>query len=139
MVDLTEYDNKIRMVIGNLLRRAEPIPKSVLSAFGPSKDRHINKSVLEVSPFTATSLEAFANFLNIQTHDSDRIKLFSSKTLLANRICLEIQSLFPVSCGECSEEYSVKCDSENPPALRCVFCFQCCHDRELKQQHYFQA
>ena len=80
MVDLTEYDNKIRIVIGNLLRRAEPIPKSVLSAFGPSKDLHINKSVLEGSRFTASSLEAFTNFLNIQTHDSNRIKLFSNKT-----------------------------------------------------------
>ena len=42
MVDLTKCDDKILIVIGNLLRRAEPIPKSVLSAFGPSKDLHIN-------------------------------------------------------------------------------------------------
>ena len=87
-------------------------------------------SVLEGSRFTALSLEAFANYLNILTHDSNRIKLFSNKPSVANRICFEIKSLFPDSCGECSEEYSVKCASENPPALRCFLCFQGCHNCE---------
>ena len=128
--DPQNYDHQIRLAIGNLLKKADPITKSVISAYDSSKDVSANKSLLGGSRFTIPALEACAKFLNIELTDSNERKLFTNKPSLANRIILEIQSLLPATCGECLEQYSVEHNTANIPSLRCFLCFQGCHDCE---------
>ena len=129
MVD-ESYGNKVRLIIGNLLRTADPVAKSVISAFDSTKDVSANRAILGGSRFTATALESCAKFLKIEVCDTRGAKLFTNKPSIANRIILEIQSLFPAICGECSEEYSTEHGSSKIPLLRCFLCFQGCYDCE---------
>ena len=124
------YDNQARLVIGNLLKKADPVSKSVISAFDSSKDVSANRSILGGARCTATALDACAKFLNIEITDGSGLKLFTNKPSLANRIILEIQSLFPATCGECLEQYSIEHNAATTPSLRCFLCFQGCHNCE---------
>ena len=76
------------------------------------------------------ALDACAKFLNIEITDGSGLKLFTNKPSLANRIILEIQSLFPATCGECLEQYSIEHKAATTLSLRCFLCFQECHDCE---------
>jgi hypothetical protein len=123
---IQDFDEKIRLVIGNLLSKADQVSKTVLSAYDPSKDLHVNRGVIGGSRFNSTALETCATFLNIPTVDENDNRIFSNKPSLANRIILEIQSFYPAICGECNQEYAVEFDTETP-VLRCFLCFQGCH------------
>ena len=125
---IPNFDDKIRLVIGNLLSKADTVSKSVLSAFDSSKDLNVNKGVLGGSRFNATALDTCAQFLNIPLVDNDDNRLFTNKPSLAKRIILEIQSLYPAICGDCNEEYSIEFDPDAEPTLRCFLCFQGCHN-----------
>ncbi len=59
-VDIPKFDEKIQLVIGNLLSKADPLSKSVLTAFDPSKYVSVNQSVLGGSRFQAPALNACA-------------------------------------------------------------------------------
>ena len=84
---ISDFDTKINGIIGGLLMKADPVSKSVISAFDPSKDVSVNRSVLGGSKFNSTALDTCAEFLNIETSvDSSRI--YSNKLSLANRIIL---------------------------------------------------
>ena len=111
-------DEKIRIVIGNLLSKADQVSKTVLSSFNPSKVLDANAKILGGPRFT----QACAQFLNINLVDDN-----NNKISLAKRIILEIQSFYPALCSSCNAEYSVEFDY-NPPALRCFLCFQGYHD-----------
>ncbi len=127
--EIPDFDAKLNLVIGNLLSKADPVSKSVISAYDSSKDLNVNRGVLGGSRFTATALDTCAQFLNIKMLDHDDTRIFTNKPSLANRIILEIQSLFPAICADCDQEYSVEFDSEEAePVLRCYLCFQGCHD-----------
>ena len=124
---MTQDDEKIRIVIGNLLSKADQVSKTVLSSFDPSKVLDANAKILGGPRFTQAVLQACAQFLNINLVDDNNNKIFTNKISFAKRIILEIQSFYPALCSSCDAEYSVEFDS-NPPALRCFLCFQGCHD-----------
>ena len=124
---IPNFDDKIGLVIGGLLAKADSISKTVLSAFDPSKDLEANAKVLGGSRFTPTVLDTCAQFLNIRIVDQNESRIFTNKPSLARRIILEIQSYYPAICSGCDTEYSVEFDSDSP-ALRCFLCFQGCHD-----------
>ena len=113
---MTQDDEKIRIVIGNLLSKAEQVSKTVLSSFDPSKVLDANAKILGGHRFTQAVLQACAQFLNINLVDDNNNKIFTNKISLAKRIILEIQSFYPALCSSCDAEYSVEFDS-NPPAL----------------------
>ena len=129
--EISDLSNKINLVIGDLLSKADPVSKSLLTAFDSSKDMHVNCKFMSSSRFSKEDLVTCAQFLKIETENLEGNPLFSNKPSLANRIILEIQSLYPAICGSCDTEYSIKFDSESKPALRCFLCFQGCHDCEL--------
>ena len=128
---ISDLSSKINLVIGDLLSKADPVSKSLLTAFDSSKDMHVNSKLMSSSRFSKENLVTCAQFLKIETEDLEGNPLFSNKPSLADRIILEIQSLYPAICGSCDTEYSIKFDSESKPLLRCFLCFQGCHDCEL--------
>ena len=125
--EIPNFDDKIRLAIGNLLSKADPISISLLSAFDPSKDVSVNRGVMGGSRFNGQELDTCAEFLKIPLLDSDGNRIFTNKPSLANRIILEIQSFYPAICGHCNLEYSVEFDTTEP-ARRCFICFQGSHD-----------
>ena len=128
---IENMDDKINLVIGNLLANADETSKKVLSAFDPSKDISANSGVLGGPRFTADNLETCAKYLRIELRDDKECKLFSNKPSIAKRIILEIMSFYPAICKECGEEYSIEFATANPPAVRCFLCFQGSHNCQL--------
>ena len=127
---ITDFDEKVKLVIGNLLLKADSnaVAKSVITAFDSSKDISVNKAVLSSSRFSAVALNSCAEFLDIALETSGGERIYSNKPALANRIILEIQSFYPAICADCDHEYSVEFDSETKPAFHCFLCFQGSHD-----------
>ena len=125
---IPDFDDKINVVIGELLSKADSISKKVIDAFDPSKDVSQNRSLLSSARYSRPDLETCAKFLLIDLLDSKGRILFSNKVSLANRIILQVMSFYPAICAECDNEYSVKFGSESKPALHCFLCFQGSHD-----------
>ena len=82
---ISGYDEKVRLVIGDLMMRADTLSKTIITAYDPSKDRSINKNVLGGSRFQTAALDACALFLGIQVEDSNG-RIYSNKPSLA--ICV---------------------------------------------------
>ena len=125
---IPDFDNKINVVIGELLSKADSISKKVIDAFDPSKDFSQNRSLLSSARYSRPDLETCAKFLLVDILDSKGRILFSNKVSLANRIILQVMLFYPAICAECDNEYSVKFGSESKPALHCFLCFQGSHD-----------
>ena len=102
-VKIDSYDEKVKMVIGSLMMRADALSKTVITAYDPSKDSSINKSVLGGSRLQTSALNACALFLGFPIEDANG-RIYSNKPSLAMRIILEIEALFPATCAECSGE-----------------------------------
>ena len=126
--NIDDFDSKVRVTIGEILSKADPLSKSVLTAYDSSKDRHANVKVLGGPKFQAMALDMCAEFLQIQVKHESGTRIYTNKPTLAMRIILEIESFFPAICSECSEEYSVKFNEPEPPKLRCFLCFQGNHN-----------
>ena len=125
---IPDIDNKMDLAIGSLLSKADPTSKTVISAYDSSKDLSANRSVISGPRFNVATLDTCATFLGIAIQSPEGHRIYTNKPSLANRIILEIQSLFPAICADCNEEYAVKFDSTSKPALRCFLCLQGCHD-----------
>ena len=125
---IPDFDDKINVVIGELLSKADSISKKVIDAFDPSKDDSQNRSLLSSARFSCPDLENCAKFLLIDLQDSEGRTLFSNKVSLANRIILQVMSFYPAIYAKCDNEYSVEFGSESKPALHCFLCFQGSHD-----------
>ena len=99
--------NKVRGVIGYLHSLADRLSIPLLTAYNdPSKDRSANVKVLGFSKFKTIVLDACAKFLGIAVEDSNGSRLFFSTSLpllCCMQIVLEIESLFPTVCSDCSE------------------------------------
>ena len=80
---IPDYDNKLKVVIGNLLSKADPVSKSVLTAFDSSKDVADSVATLSGPRFKADALNTCAKFLNIVLVNLESERLFSSKPSLA--------------------------------------------------------
>ena len=111
---------------------ADPISKRVLTVFDPSKDSSVNIEKLSKN-VSRPDLDTFADYLKIPlVNPKSNKKLYSNRETLAKRIVLEIRSLYPTSCSECTEEYTVMQGCQ--PKTRCWICLQGAHDCE-----YFTA
>lgn len=128
--DIDNFDEKVDLVIGNILSNADETTKRVISAYDSSKDITSNLSVMSSSRFKAEELDKCALSLGFPTQHEDSSKIYSNKASLAHRIILQIQSLYPTICGECKEEYSIPLapSTTAPPSLQCFLCFQGSHD-----------
>ena len=125
---IPDFDDKINVVIGELLNKADSVSKKVIDAFDPSKDVSQNRSLLSSARYSRPYLETYAKFLLIDLLDSEGRTLFSNKVSLANRTILLVMSFYPAICAECDNQHSVKFGSESKPALHCFLCFQGSHD-----------
>ena len=124
---MEDVSNKIKIAVGRLLKDADPISKKVLTIFDPSKDSEVNISKL--AKVNRAELDALATYLKLPLLTSEsKKKLYSSRDKLAKRIVLEIRSLYPSVCLECTKEYTVM--PGNQPQYRCWICLQGAHDCE---------
>ena len=134
MVPLTckidDFDDKVRRTVGDIMSKADPISKAMLTSYDSSKDRKVNVKVLGGPKFQAAQLDTVAEFLGIAVKHENGSRLFTNKQALALRIVLEIESFFPAICSECTEEYSLQFQSVDSPKLRCFLCFQGNHNCE---------
>ena len=115
-----------KLVIGQLLQRADPLTKSVLTAFNPTGTRSGNTQTLSSGKFQLESLEACALFLAIDLADLEGNKVYTKATLAA-RIVAGLFALFPSTCTACNEIYSVEFDAPMEPLFQCYRCFQGSH------------
>ena len=99
MTAIADFDNKIYLVIGDLL--ASPDAATVYN--DSSMFRDTNKAILNGPRFQASDLEACASFLNIELR-RDLTKIYSNKASLTLRIIQEIEFFFPTICEDCSED-----------------------------------
>lgn len=127
-MDQSTSETSVKVVIGNLLETADPIAKSVLTAFQPFASRSANEALLNGSKFTVSTLESLANLLGISVVDGESKKLFTKPTL-ARRLTSAVFALFPSVCDECEDTYTVnlKPTSDCTPLLSCFMCYQGSH------------
>ena len=96
---IENYDKRIRLVVGDLMAKADTPTKSVLTAYDPSKDRTTNRTVLGGSKFQVSTLDVFANFFKIATIDENGSRIYCNKPSFM-RIILEIETFFRTICGQ---------------------------------------
>ena len=127
MAKVENLSEKIKIVIGRLLKDADVIVKKVLTVFDPSKDSAVN--ITKMSKLNRTELDAAAEYLEVPLVNTEsKKKIYSTRRKLAKRIVLEITSLYPSVCGDCDKEYTVM--PGNQPKYRCWICLQGAHDCE---------
>ena len=114
------------LAIGEILAKADPATKQVISAYRHDQHHTKNVQVLSSAKFTAEILETSANFLGLNTRDGDNGKIFSNKQTLADRIILKIESHFDAECAACEEIYRNKLTDK--PMKVCFRCLQGSHD-----------
>ena len=126
-----------KLTYGNLLLVADPISKTVLTAYDyrPTVKRAANVAKLISSKFTLEILEQCATFLNIPTKDDkSETALYSNKQPMATRIVLGIEALYPSHCVTCDTDYTTEFDSKED-TLCCYKCFQESHTcEEMKKR-----
>lgn len=125
---IDDYDNKVRRTVGEIMSKADPSSKAILTSYDSSKDRNANAKVMGGSKFQVLQLDTCAEFLNIPIKHGNGSRIFTNKPSLAMRIVLEIESFFPAVCCECTEEYSVQFQLADTPKLQCFLCFQGSHN-----------
>ena len=123
---IDDLSEKIKVAFGGLLKDADQISKKVLNVFDPSKDSDVNISKL--ARVNRGELETLAEYLKVPLVNSDMKKLYNTRSKLARRIVLEIKSLYPSVCSECTVEYTVM--PGNQPKYRCWICLQGAHNCE---------
>ena len=96
------YDNKLKVVISNLLSKADSVSKLVLTAFDSSKDVTDNVATLSGPRFKADVLSTCAKLFNIALVNSES--------------------------ADCDSECSISFTLSSDPALKCFLCLQGCHD-----------
>ena len=129
----TTADN-IKAAIGEILRVADPTSELVVSAYSHVARHSNNVKALSSSKFKSEQLELCAIFLRLQTRDENNQAIYTNKATLADRIVTKIESYFPSTCHECSEEYRVKHSDEQSQRLQCFLCVQPSHDCEAITQ-----
>ena len=123
----------IEASIGEILRLAdEPSDnnsKEIISAYKQDVNHNTNVANISSSKIKLEKLENCATFLNIAIiNQTTNKKIFSNKSLLADRIVLRIESLFPQKCKECEQDYCCSLDSDI--LFECFLCTQLSHNCE---------
>ena len=130
----TTTEDRIKIAVGALLSAADPISKLIIGAYNHKAQHSINVKALSSSKFKTEQLEACAKFLGLKTRDVNDGMIFTNKPTLADRIITKIESFFPSTCQECSQEYQVNLnETQTSQRLQCFFCLQPSHDCEPVQ------
>ena len=116
------------VIIGKLLTVADPISKTVISAYSPRVAHSTNLTKMSAAKFSLPSLECCADFLGVQLKNGDDTARFSSKAALADRVILAIEALFPTHCDDCDADYTIAYDADEKPPILCFACFQGSHN-----------
>ena len=121
----------VKVIIGKLIEKADSNVRPVISVFDCFQNRQAN--LQRLNKFKVPPLESCAEFLGIALADKDNNKIFVKHTLV-DRIYLGLMALMPAKCGECSEEYTIEHDPEQPPFFSCFRCFKGSHDCERNRK-----
>ena len=116
-------------VLNKILDQAGQISSAVITSYDPNKDANENRDAL--TKHSADSLEKTALFLKIELLNDAGKKFYPRKAALAERIMLVLESYFPAYCSDCNSTYCIEFGGSEP-ALRCLLCFQGCHDCDEK-------
>ena len=135
MVNNDEFDRKSKIIIGNLLLRACPLSKTVITAFDHLATRKVNCATLNTSRFKLESLEACGMFLSIELADGDQNKIYTKATLVS-RIVAALFALLPAACSACSDYYCIDFEPEAKPFFCCSRCFQGSHSCDQMKTRY---
>ena len=134
---MNDIATETKTAIGNLLLRADPLSKQVLTAYEPSASRSNRMKAL--LKFNLSILEPCATFLNIELADDSDNKIYTKDTLV-QRLLLVIESLLPTTCTECAELYAVELEPEEAPLFHCYICLQGSHNcLSIKRRHEFES
>ena len=113
----------LEIIVKGLVEQADPIVQSVLNVYKTDEEHAVNKEAL--SKQTVEYLEKCATFFKIKFLNNANKKLYN-KSQLSDRIILMIESYFPTTCQDCSDDYVISFNDPEPP-VRCLFCLQGCH------------
>ena len=119
------------LAIGELLRSAEPLVKTVLSAYRHQSDHGVNLAAISSSRFKTEALERCAEYLNLSTRTANGDKIYKNKSEIADKIILKIESYFENTCDECNQTYQHHITDEETPKISCLLCLQGAHDCDL--------
>ena len=122
------------VAIGELLRSADPLSKTVLSTYRHDKDHSVNLAAISSSKFKNEVLERCAEFLNLSTRTAGGDKIFKNKSQMADKIILKIESYFENTCDECNQAYQHHITDEETPKIACILCLQGAHNCDPMNQ-----
>eukprot|EP00116_Pleurobrachia_bachei_P002386 sb/3462648/ len=111
-------------ILSELLAEADTPVKEVLKAYDPKLTYEEMLPKIETLP--VSDLEATAAFLGQEATCVSGQKKYSSERTLSDWIIMRTEALFPQTCRECSESYTVK-RTDTPP-VRCNYCDAGLHD-----------
>ena len=115
--------------LNKILDQAGQISRAVIASYNQNNDANENRDAL--IKHSADSLEKTALFLKIELLNDAGKKFYPRKAALAERIILVLESYFPTYCSDCNSTYCTEFGGPEP-ALRCLSCFQGCHDCDEK-------
>ena len=118
---------KVKVIIGKLIEKAEQSVRPVISVFDNSQSRAVITKRFD--KFSLPILESCAEFLGIALADKDGYKLFTKKSLM-DRIYCGLNALMPDRCSECNVEYVIDHVPEVEPFFSCFKCFKGSHSCE---------
>ena len=112
-------DDSIAAVMADLVSDAVSPVKDVLLAYDQTLGYEDNLSKIE--SLSVCDLEATASFLGQEARfGSANIQRYRSLRTLADWIIMRIEGLFPQTCLECCESYTIR-RTDDPP-VRCNYC-----------------
>ena len=118
---------KVNIIIGKLIDKAEMHVRPVISAFDNSQSCAANTKRFD--RFSLQILENCAEFLGISLADKDNFKIFTKKSLM-DRLYCGFNALMPSRCAECSEDYVIDHEPDDAPFFTCYRCFKGSHSCE---------
>ena len=123
-----ELKQKLDEALGELLRAADPISKTVISAYKHEFDYEENHKVISGAKFKVEVLERCAEYLGLNVLLPGGGKFYKNKSHIADHIILKIESYFENTCDECKQAYRHHVADEDKPKICCFLCLQGAHD-----------
>ena len=111
------------LCIGDLLGKADPASKQVISSYRLKADHKTNIKLLSVH--NVPQLNKCAAFLHIETLTHDKRKKYTKDPLI-DKIVLMIETYLPAMCQKCNDSYTIEYDGPLPK-VRCYMCFMGAH------------
>ena len=126
---------KLDEALGELLRAADPVSKTVIRAYKHEVQYSENLSAISGSKFSTDVLERCAEFLDLTTRTPEGAKIFKNKRTLADKIILKIEAFFENTCDECNAKYQHHIADDDKPKIHCFLCLTGAHNcAEMNQK-----